>query len=409
MLTLNITLARRPPDDTIQSYTEASYLATCSDIGLFFHDTWSHLRLSRATGNGAINLLISPETNESSIFEVMSTLAKQLLLKNSEGKQQQQSIDDFDDFITPSPSRMGTRRTRGDSLDESESLYSLPPKPKRDYSLFSGDDHENRFMSVLLPLPDPFLLPSLPSLVSIVQQMRIQILNRHPLTCSKPLPPEIFLIPRQECFENSLLEVCPLPSPALNSLPSHPAPPVSNVEDHSGGTGGSNSELNSENVPPPTQLQHRLSSSSSAAAAAPTANVPSPSKPTFVERSTLQQDITRGQIIPSTFQPVTIIWNKRLDIKERNLIINNYNTSGSVVHESLLLDNTALPNANGNVSISISTPKTSRSMASPVIGSGHGAVGNRSVPWSTIRQNLEEGNGASGGASGGSGGSYRII
>jgi hypothetical protein len=167
MLSLNITLTRRPPDDTIQTYTEASYLATCTDIGLFFHDTWSHLRLSRATGNGAMNLLISPETNESSIFEVMSSLAKQLLLNTSSdgngngngkgGGGQQQSIDDFDDFMTPSPSRLGTRRTRGDSLDETEGysmasvsvmggasgggLYPLPSKQRG--RLYSSDEQEN--------------------------------------------------------------------------------------------------------------------------------------------------------------------------------------------------------------------------------------------------------------------------
>jgi hypothetical protein len=215
----------------------------------------------------------------------------------------------------------------------------------------------------------------------------------------------------------------PLPLP-LSSLMTPPRPsgaqPFPIVDDHSGGSnpGGDESiPQYSYHSQPPPQLQssssfsltHRPSTGSGGGGATSALSSTSP-KPTFVERSILQQDITRGQIIPSTFQPVTIIWNKRLDIKERNLIIHNYNTSGSAVHESLLLDNTALPNANGNVSISISTPKTSRSltMASPVGGpgggGGNGGVGNRTIPWSSIRQNLEE---VSESRSGG--GSTRII
>jgi hypothetical protein len=90
-----------------------------------------------------MNLLISPETNESSIFEVMSSLAKQMLLtvntSSAEGKIPQ-SQDDFDDFMTPSPSRIGTRRTRGDSLDETElSSSGYPPRPRKDLYT-SGDD-----------------------------------------------------------------------------------------------------------------------------------------------------------------------------------------------------------------------------------------------------------------------------
>lgn len=140
---LNITLTKRPPDENIQSYTEASYIASCSDIGLFFHDTWSHLRLSRATGNGAMNLLISPETNESSIFEVMSSLAKQLLTKGASESKNPNSVDDFDDFMSASPSRIATRRTRGDSIDDTElSVTGLPPRPKKD--IYSSDDHDNR-------------------------------------------------------------------------------------------------------------------------------------------------------------------------------------------------------------------------------------------------------------------------
>lgn len=150
------------------------------------------------------------------------------------------------------------------------------------------------------------------------------------------------------------------------------APQLTPVDDNS----NSYSEINSENVPP-LQTQQSI-----------------PSRPnnklTFVERSTLQQDITRGQIIPSTFKPVTIIWNRRLDVKERNLIINNY-TSGTAVHESLLLDNSALPNLNGSVSISMSTPK--RAPASPMNATNPSPANSsyRNVPRSSIRQNLEEG------------------
>jgi hypothetical protein len=167
------------------------------------------------------------------------------------------------------------------------------------------------------------------------------------------------------------------------SLPSLAAPQSSTGED------GSYGELNSENIPAP-HTQQQLTQQQQRSA----------HKLTFVERSVLQQDITRGQIIPSTFQPVTIIWNRRLDVKERNLIINNY-TSGSAgggigggSESALLLDNSALVNrSGGNVTMSISTPKRPS-------GGGGGASGasainsNRALPWASIRQTLEEGSGA---------------
>lgn len=144
---LNITLTKRPYDENIQSYTEASYLASCNDIGYFFHDTWSHLRLTRTTGNGDLNLLVSPEYNESSIFEVMSSLAKQLLnVHPSEGKSNP-SIDDFDDFLIPnapiSPSRL-SRRTRGDSLDESE-LSTPGFQPRQRKEAYVNDENNDTY------------------------------------------------------------------------------------------------------------------------------------------------------------------------------------------------------------------------------------------------------------------------
>lgn len=93
---------------------------------------------------------------------------------------------------------------------------------------------------------------------------------------------------------------------------------------------------------------------------------------------------------------MTILWNKRFETRERNLILNNY-TTGSTIGERFILDNASLPNGNGNVSISISTPKRpsqnqTQAQSYSGVNSSPISTSNRNIAWSTIRQTLDESN-----------------
>lgn len=78
----------------------------------------------------------------------MSTLAKQLLKVNPTEGKANPSNDDFDDFMIPnaplsSPSRM-SRRTRGDSIDESE--FSTPIfQPRQRKEAYTNDDNTDTY------------------------------------------------------------------------------------------------------------------------------------------------------------------------------------------------------------------------------------------------------------------------
>ncbi len=146
---LGILLTKRPPDENIQSYTESSFLATCADIGCFFHDTWSQVRLSPIGSGEYISLLLSPEYNETSIFEVMSSLAKQLLIGSTNEGKYNQSLDDFDDFANPlgtphTPHRLLSTpgRRRNDSIDDVQDFSGgsgIPMRQRREF--FSSEEN----------------------------------------------------------------------------------------------------------------------------------------------------------------------------------------------------------------------------------------------------------------------------